>query len=449
MHSSIERIQWLDSLRGIAALIVAVDHLFMGCIEAPFRSYWAEPVADNRHFYQLPPISIIFAAKSMVALFMVLSGYSISVSLVQTRNEATISRFYQKLASAAFRRVFRLYIPVFIMATVAQIALYLGLYHWWWPQLDKIGVVPWGSPVLHFRYYLAYLVDSLNILDISPNPGLNDQLWTIPRELRGSFCVYLTILALSGINHNKRICIVLLILLHTLWHGNWDIFGFYSGLLIAEATNHPGNHQIPLHSAKDIPAPIIERKLSNRKSDGSLYAWSSRSHSRVFKKLFLSVLSFWLLCQPFEESWPPGYQFLQNLVPPPWRGRHWEYTKFSISTIGSVGLVILINDTPVLQRLLSARPLEFLGEASFSLYLVHVIYYRCFRNPVMNFTYALFTGNRFWVDGIAPEPLPEYITWWVCGLVMIPSSLLMATYVARHVDKRSAWWAHAILKWMS
>jgi peptidoglycan/LPS O-acetylase OafA/YrhL len=131
MHSSMERIQWLDSLRGLAALIVAVDHLFMGSIDAPFRSYWTEPAADNRHFYQLPPISIIFAAKSMVALFMVLSGYSISISLVQIRYECNISQFHRKLASAAFRRMFRLYIPVFIMATVAQVALYLDFYHWW------------------------------------------------------------------------------------------------------------------------------------------------------------------------------------------------------------------------------------------------------------------------------------------------------------------------------
>ncbi|KAF3014476.1 hypothetical protein E8E14_010408 [Neopestalotiopsis sp. 37M] len=410
MHNSLERIQWLDSLRGLAALIVAVDHLFMGSIDAPFRSYWAEPAAYNRHFYQLPPISIIFAAKSMVALFMVLSGYSISISLVQIRNEGNISRFHQKLASAAFRRMFRLYIPVFIMATVAQVALYLGFYHWWWPKLDEIGVVPWGSPVSHFKYYVSYLVDSINILDISPNPGLNDQLWTIPRELRGSFCVYLTVLALSSIKHNKRICLIVMVSLHTLWHGNWDIFGFYAGLLIAEMTDHQTKRHTSLPLSEDISAPIVEPKRYMRRPDHYFPAWYSRTDARRTKKLFLSVFSFWLLCQPFEDSWPPGYQFLSVLIPPPWHVRHWEYTKFTISTIGSVGLVILINDAPVLQRILSTRPLQFLGEASFSLYLVHVLYYRCARNPVMNLTYAMFTGNRFWEDGLARDPLAECIT---------------------------------------
>lgn len=405
-----ERIQWLDSLRGLAALIVAVDHLFMGSIDAPFRSYWAEPAADNRHFYQLPPISIIFTAKSMVALFIVLSGYSISISLVQIRNEGNISWFHQKLASAAFRKMFRLYIPVFIMATVAQVALYLGFYHWWWPKLDEVGVVPWGSPVLHFKYYVRYLVDSLNIVDISPNPGLNDQLWTIPRELRGSFCVYLTMLALSGIKHYKRICLITMVSLHTLWHGNWDIFGFYAGLLIAEMAYHQAQRHTSLPLSEDISASIVESNRYMRKLGHSLPAWYSRTHTRRTKKLLLSVFSFWLLCQPFEESWLPGYQFLSALIPPPWRVRHWEYTKFTISTIGSVGLVILINDTPIIRRVLSTRPLQFLGEASFSLYLLHVLYYRCIRNSVMNPTYAMFTGNRFWEDGLARDPLAEHDT---------------------------------------
>jgi peptidoglycan/LPS O-acetylase OafA/YrhL len=253
-------------------------------------------------------------------------------------------------------------------------------------------------------------VDSLNILDISLNPGLNDQLWTIPRELRGSFCVYLTMLALSGIKNYKRICLIAMVSLHTFWHGNWDIFGFYAGLLIAEMADHQAKHHTTLPLSEDISASIVESNRYMRKLGPSLPAWYSRTHTRRTKKLLLSVFSFWLLCQPFEESWLPGYQFLSALIPPPLRVRHWEYTKFTISTIGSVGLVILINDTPDLQRILSTRPLQFLGEASFSLYLVHVLYYRCVRNPVMNLTYAMFTGNRFWEDGLARDPLAEYIT---------------------------------------
>ncbi|KAI1877813.1 hypothetical protein JX265_003821 [Neoarthrinium moseri] len=409
MNTSMSRIQWLDSLRGLAALIVALDHLFLGTVNAPFRSYWAQPAADNQYFYQLPPISIIFAAKSMVALFMVLSGYSISASLVLARNRGALPQFYQKLTSAAFRRIFRLYIPVFTMATVAQIALYLGFYHWWWPQLDAIGVVPWGSPTLHLRYYVAYLADSLNILEISPNPGLNDQLWTIPRELRGSFCVYLTMLALCGISHRARLCCIMATALYTLWYGDWDIFGFFSGLLMAEVTLG-GVEDYRLPESREPSASSSETKLPSSHRTFPLFWRHYGSHVQVLTKIFLFLFSFWLLCQPFEEHWSPGYRFLASLIPPPWRSRHWEYTKFSVSTIGSVGLVTLIINVPVLQRILSIRPFQFLGEVSFALYLMHVLYYRCLRNPIMNFTYRVFTGRDFWDGEDVWEPIPECIT---------------------------------------
>lgn len=50
-----DRTKYLDSLKGLTAVIVAFDRLFLNDLNLPFRSYWAEPASKNRVWLQLPP----------------------------------------------------------------------------------------------------------------------------------------------------------------------------------------------------------------------------------------------------------------------------------------------------------------------------------------------------------------------------------------------------------
>ncbi len=126
-----ERTTWLDGLRGIAAAIVAFDHYFMSDVWHPFVSFWTEPPEYSRHIVQLPPIRILFSAHGMVTLFMVISGYAISISLLNARDGP---QFLQRMSSAIVRRVFRIYLPVIITASIAQIFYFFDLYHWEFDQ---------------------------------------------------------------------------------------------------------------------------------------------------------------------------------------------------------------------------------------------------------------------------------------------------------------------------
>lgn len=121
------RTKWLDGLRGIAAAIVAFDHLFMSDIWHPFVSFWADPPDMNRHIVQLPPIRILFSAHAMVTLFMVISGYAISVGILKDQNTP---QFLPKLSSAIVRRLFRIYLPVLVTASLAQFLYFFDLFHW-------------------------------------------------------------------------------------------------------------------------------------------------------------------------------------------------------------------------------------------------------------------------------------------------------------------------------
>lgn len=66
---------WLDGLRGIAAAIVTWFHFTVGEMNTPYRSFWAEPVDENRRLIQFPPFRLIFAGQAMVRLLFVVSGY--------------------------------------------------------------------------------------------------------------------------------------------------------------------------------------------------------------------------------------------------------------------------------------------------------------------------------------------------------------------------------------
>ncbi|KAJ5157777.1 uncharacterized protein N7482_008877 [Penicillium canariense] len=100
-----ERTKWLEGLRGIAAAIVAADPFFMSDVWHPFVSFWTDPPEGNRRLVQLPPIWILFSAQGMVTLFMVISG----------------PQFLARASFAIVRRLLRIYLPVLVTASLAQL----------------------------------------------------------------------------------------------------------------------------------------------------------------------------------------------------------------------------------------------------------------------------------------------------------------------------------------
>lgn len=112
----------LQSIRGLAALAVAVHH----------ASY----------VFDVPPsirvvIDLVLNAHAAIVLFFVLSGYVLTLSLMRSgMSAAALSTFF-------IRRVFRIY-PALIVATV--VALIVGLSISSAPGID--GLSPWGVAII-------------------------------------------------------------------------------------------------------------------------------------------------------------------------------------------------------------------------------------------------------------------------------------------------------------
>lgn len=460
-----ERTKWLDGLRGIAAAIVAADHFFMSDVWHPFVSFWTDPPEGNRHFVQLPPIRILFSAHGMVTLFMVISGYAISISLLKSRNSP---QFLARVSSAVVRRVFRIYLPVLVTASLAQIFYFFDLYHWPFDQgfLDTLPK-PWTAPWKHITWVLNYMADSINIIAFEYRGALNGQLWTMPVEFRGSNVVYLLIVGLSGWRAKSRFYSLPIIASFFLWYGNWDIFGFIWGLWLAERatttttslpSDEPLNAEFEIAEFEDndrpnsfFTAPLRLGSWGGKRRCGNLKSRKTDciSFSRI-GAILMFIAGYYLLCLGNDGHLPPGYQFLSVLQPARWKD-NWDIYHFCWKTIGSAMLVYAIGELPCLQRPLNTRPVQYLGKISFALYLLHETIYELCRNPLRDLIYSMLSGQAYGTSGAAlgADPFSFHVAWWTTGVLLGAVVVCASHFYTIYVDDWCVAFAKKVDRWFS
>ncbi|KAF4978241.1 hypothetical protein FZEAL_5346 [Fusarium zealandicum] len=126
-----DKIRCLDGLRGIACLIVFNYHFFWPWTPSIMLGHGAFPPRAPEPYYgwpSLPILCLLHRGRPMVAIFFAISGYVLCRHILRLIHERRLEAAYQKLASAVFRRVFRLYIPptisMFLVAMLAQMGVF-------------------------------------------------------------------------------------------------------------------------------------------------------------------------------------------------------------------------------------------------------------------------------------------------------------------------------------
>lgn len=126
-----DKIRCLDGLRGIACLIVFNYHFFWPWTPAIMLGWGALPPRSPEphwNWQSLPIVCLLHRGRPMVAIFFAISGYVLCRHILRAIHERRIENVYQSLASAVFRRAFRLYIPpaisMFIVAILAQVGVF-------------------------------------------------------------------------------------------------------------------------------------------------------------------------------------------------------------------------------------------------------------------------------------------------------------------------------------
>ncbi|KAH9893105.1 acyltransferase 3 [Xylariomycetidae sp. FL2044] len=429
---------WLDGLRGFAAAIVAWFHFTNYGLKMPYRSFWDEPADQNRHLVQLAPFRIVSAGQAMVDIFFVISGYSVSVGLIRLRNRGGGpaagggsgggggADFYRKVTSAVFRRLFRLLFPVLVISVISHTLYYLGFYAWLFTEDQGFpGCVPYSNPWPHIRWFLSGMSGFLN-LDSNQNATLNDHLWTIPVEARGSLYVYTAIVGLASVRADLRPLLTGLLGLRFLWFGAPEFSAFFAGLTLAEldASSAEPVMRLPLPLPETMEKTVAQAEAKIREFSNPI-------------KWGLFVAGVYLLCLPVQDPFPADWFFQTHLNLPYWT--EWEIRMRSWQTIGAVLFIGTVRKTPVLKRPFETPFAQFLGHISFSLYLLHQTVYRIALNRVLDVVSLIFTGQGFWYAE-KPENNAGHVFFlaWVVATLSIGSFLAVASrYMARTVDQRS------------
>ncbi|KAJ5626782.1 acyltransferase 3 [Penicillium herquei] len=446
------RTLWLDGLRGIASAIVAVLHAaewepssILGFLN---NSYWDDPPGENRHIIQLPPIRLLFAGSSMVSLFLVISGYAVSIPIIASRDEHALNlRFFHRICSASTRRVLRIYLPTMTILLISHFLYFMDVYHWDPPGEEWLsGLEPWKAPVSHITHVLRRILHLVDVTNkcINNNSGscrwednnITLQLWTMPIEFRGSCVVYLLILTLAHWMRRPRLFALALVALYWFYIGQWDLFCFVAGLFLAERDiglvpfyEANGEIELPCHNGNAAQTTFTKLRL----------AYGKMSDTKSFRCVctgFCFILGMFFLCMTHndfgEQTLSPEYKFLYFIGSPNWVDS--ETLSRSWKSVGAVLTIFAISRSSLLQHPLNSRPMQYLGKISFPLYLIHPVIYLTFKRPIRNMLWLIVTGTPYSSEVDAKNHPRLFITAWagsgmICGLIFVVLSEMWYRFV--------------------
>lgn len=304
------RLPGLDAIRGLAAIVVIFFHVVVAFF--PLVLDGASPRGAVERVLQFPFIRWAYNGGGAVELFFVLSGFVLSVPYFQSRRASLVT-------SGAIRRYLRLGIPSCASIFLAYAVLSAGLSYSGRAAATR---GPLGSTHDQWIYQLSFqpslklaIREGLVRAVLSGDCAYNGVLWTIATEFSGSLLVF-AFLALFGGVRNRWFLYALL----GIWAGRLHPhhFSFVIGMALSDAF-------VGLRiSTIKLPLPISIALIGC-----SLAMFAHPVELPLFGN---------------EEVW---FALAATLI-----------------------LATTLTSTRLLP-ILTTRPLRFLGDLSFSIYLVH------------------------------------------------------------------------------
>jgi len=318
------RFESLDGLRGLAALVVVFHHasLTLPAISDVYLVAGTAPPQIGTALWWLTstPVQLLVAGPQAVFVFFVLSGFVLVLPVLNNVSFDWVAYYPRRLA--------RLYLPA-----IASVALAAA-----WIQLSNPNPVDassrWvaaASVAPHWR-----LILSGSDLLFGDN-SLNSPLWSLRWEV--VFSLGLPLFAAAALFTSRYWPFALI--------ASWGVV--FVGMVAGNDTLA----LLPLFFAGSVLAARVD----------AIHSWMApRTRSvtpRIGGAIFLAGCLALLTIRWMVWTVMPAEQRLLTLAD-------------SLQFFGAVGLVAMAAFWAPCERLLCARPVQWLGRLSFSLYLVHV-----------------------------------------------------------------------------
>ena len=317
-----QRIEFLDSIRGLAALAVLSSHVLLSF-------HWQPAIVS---FLYLPLVHTAFDGKAAVAMFFVLSGfvlsrpYFVSSSQPRSRRKMVVPIFY-------VRRFTRIWLPwffAFCLSVVAQIYWFKA-----WPTVPLS--TEWFTQHWHVPLTLDHFLKQCAFRMGNNNVNLLTQDWSLGIELKASlmlpFLIYLS--------------------------NRWSAYGLSAAFCL-----------IMVFSKGHFYASFIFGVLLARHGSELVSCLSKKP--RCFR--------VWLILIGLGLSNVYYYTAETHPLSLPWQKLFWLAT-----SIGCVFILMASMASKSLQAKLNMRIATFLGRISYSIYLLQMIVILCFQPMWMHF----------------------------------------------------------------
>ncbi len=363
-------VAYLDSIRGIAAFLVFINHFSL----AFYPSYFSQkPEASHLNgfemAYSITYWSFITNGGFQVAIFFVLSGFVLSRKYFLTDDlEVAISGLH--------RRFIRLYVPIAVTLIISYILLTSNLITN--DASSRITLSDWFIKQWRISEPASRLWGSLTYGTMFAGDASFDTcLWTMSYEFYGSLFVF-SFLVFTHFAKRYR----LLMMFFAMYYFYMSKSPFYMAFVLGMTMCYTEQW---MKKRQGIATTIIATGLL------------------VFS-LLLGSIPF---CSPLPDSRQEAFK---DIV--------WDYTPWCL-TIGAYLLVLSYVMSPLLQKIVSFKPLRFLGYISFSLYLIHPLILGSFSSSM----FLSFYNSSKDYNGSVIKVFVATVA------VLIPISWVMARYV--------------------
>ncbi|MBY0466360.1 MAG: acyltransferase [Burkholderiales bacterium] len=322
----------LDGLRGLAATIVVIHHYLLGLYPAMVFNKPETIKSPLDTIIAITPLNLLIGGHFAVCIFFILSAHVLTKNHVANANGVA-------MISAMVKRYPRLGIPVFISVMISFLALWINnvISAEGYKALTSTPVSALHNTFITFK--AALIEGSTGALFLGSNK-FNGPLWTISIEFFGSLGIFLLLLLIPP-NKPKWRWAAYTLAIPLTW-GTYYL-AFIMGMTLSELTS--------------------QTKF--------LRSWMDRHAYITFPMMAFGLL---LGSIPMHHT--------------DWQGTIYQYVNSSIwrpayHIVGAYLIVTSVIYGNIFKSILNTRPLKFLGEISFSMYLLHVVVIQYFGHKLI------------------------------------------------------------------